>query len=204
MRFAALDTAIFALLCGTAIILGQSQPVATPPGLELCDGMPCYMGIVLNKTTGAEAKRIFSKTPGYTLSTYHDGADVSVGYFQHIVIFSNNGPVFEIDLTRRNLTNRDNALSVGLVFNVLGAPCAIYSLPANSDLQNPHLVVLHYPDRVMYVITDQWRVKPNSLVDEVDLGPYDRQTYIEQKLCRSLKVTSLQYTWQGFRQYLPK
>ena len=202
--FASLVSTIFVLLCGAAILLGKSQPVSIPPSLEFCDGMPCYMGIVLNRTTGDEAKRIFSNTPGYTLSAYHDGADVSVGYFQHVVIFSNNGPGFEIDLTDADPTIADNVLSVGMALNVLGTPCAIYSLPASAVYPNRYLVVLHYPDRVIYVITNQWHVEPKSPVGEVDLGPYDRQTYMEQKLCRSLKVTSLQYTWQGFRQYLPK
>src|SRR5262249_35797756 len=131
--FATLVSATLALACFTAILLGRIEPRPTPPTLEFCDGMPCYMGIALGKTTWEESERIFGNTPGFTLSTDHHGAKSSVGYFQDITTFYSYGPIYAINLSHSDLSNHDNALSVGMVLNVLGAPCGISSMPAISN-----------------------------------------------------------------------
>jgi hypothetical protein len=206
--FTSITHVIFALLCGTAILFGKSQPQPIAQSLDFCDGMPCYMGLVLNHTTEDEAKRVLSRLPSAIFLESHYFARPSTGYFQSVDVLSHDGVVIEIVLAHTDSTiSDDTSLSAGLVLNALGAPCAVYSLAASSDYQNPHLVVLSYSDRLVYAITDQWYVKPDSLVGEVDLFSYHPQAYsASQKPCHLLSgyATLPHYRWQGFHQYPPK
>src|SRR5260370_29705 len=79
------------VLCAIAVLIWRLQ--ANPdliPDLSLCDGVPCYRGITLNKTTLAEAKRIFANAPGFALNPDDEGGVIANGPIQTIIPFAGN------------------------------------------------------------------------------------------------------------------
>src|SRR5260370_41536242 len=71
MRRFLLFSAVLFLLTSALIFIGRGQPLAGLfPELGTCNGMPCYEGIELLKTSREEARTILNQLPG----SYWNGA----------------------------------------------------------------------------------------------------------------------------------
>ena len=194
---------IVALVAGAELV-GRSQPEPldlTP--LSVCDGQPCYLGMVLETTSWEEAKDILNSKPGFTLNSSFRGADVSNGPVRTASIFSReNGVIFEIDLAMR-----EAALPVANMLAQLGPPCAVYPLP-NIDSRYPYTAILAYPTFIVFVSTKnaEWRIEPSSPITFIYLGgPFwelGKLDYSTSKVdsCRGTNK-SLRYEWRGMRPY---
>jgi hypothetical protein len=186
----------FALLCLGAHLVGRiEQKPDYVPGLALCDDVPCYLGIALNKTTWQEAQQMFANMAGFTLRPDNNGVDVANGAVHRVITYSGDEHIFEIDLFFRK-----DMLPFYSVLTDLGIPCGVYSVG------DPSFLVISFRDRLMYVTVDKFRLLPNSSVGEIDLGPYAYPALFtkEQQAmrCRSYGGgTMIPMPWQGFRRY---
>jgi hypothetical protein len=133
------------------------------PGLSKCDGVPCYMGIVLNKTTWEEAKQSVGNKPGFNTTPQFKGWIVTEGPVEYVNTFFDQDIIFEVDLFPRD----GSLMAYGLLIDP-GIPCAVYAI---TDTTYQSLLVLAYPDRDGWVIADHWRITPSSQIIEIELGP---------------------------------
>src|SRR5215813_563173 len=139
LKLIALMCAAITLLCVGARVVGHAwQESDALPDLDTCDGVPCYMGIVLNATTAEEAKRIFVSRPDLSLIPPGHGAQAAEGPLDRIATFTSaTGTIFEF-----YLKIRAGFLTVGNLIRDLGVPCAVYTIGMANG--SPKIVVLSF------------------------------------------------------------
>src|SRR5215212_7485401 len=162
LRTVLISCVISALLCVGAVLIGRSQPLPEfLPELGICSGIPCYMGIVLNKTTWEEAERIFSKTAGFTLNSEFTGADIANGPVARIITYSDGEKIYQIVLGIR-----EGTFAAYRLLTDLGVPCAVFPYWAGPTR---HIIVLFYQDRTVEVLLDEKGITPRSPIVRIDL-----------------------------------
>ena len=186
-----------ALLCIGASVFGQRNPkLEIVPGLTMCGDLACYMGVRLNTTTWEEAKLIFGNTPDLSVSSDFRGVWVTYGPVRNAVTYSNDHSIFEIDLIFR-----EGELPFYKVIADLGMPCGV------QPFNNLDVLAISFRDRVVFVKSDNFKIRPTSHVDEMDIGPTTAPSLLtaerQKLLCRRSGNGSVspKYTWQGYRQY---
>jgi hypothetical protein len=181
------------LLCSGAVLIGRSQPMPEfLPNLSTCDGVPCYMGVVLNKTTLEQVDRIFSK-PGISgLASL--GMEITNGPVEYINFFStNNDKSIIVTMT---LQIREGALSAYRIITDMGVPCAVSLW---EDYPTGYRIVLFYSDKIVWVKARGTALMPGSYVTAITLGPYTKG---QPDRCQLVDAQS-QFVWRGFRTYPP-
>ena len=182
----------FTVLCAIAVLVWRLLPDPDLiPDLRLCEGIPCYRGITLNKTTLAETKAIFKNAPGFSLNPDDEGGVIANGPIQTVIPFSGyNGVIFEMIISVR-----EGEVPLSAVIAQLGLPCAVYPSPTAPY----ESAVLSFRDRLVSVKGDERGIQPDSPVLYFDLGPYRPAADGQAKQCRM--IDAKYDNWRGFRRY---
>jgi hypothetical protein len=189
------------LFCVFAVTIGCASPIENQiVGLQMCEDVLCYQGIVPLKTTYDKAQSIISHIPGAHIDPIvHDISRISQGPIELVNLFRGTGT----DLREIDVHPRENVVTLAQFILSLGPPCGVYpSYPSN---RYPFLITIHYPTVSLWIETDHWQLQPNSAVKEIDLIPPALESIAASNnrlispCSRPDKV--VRYDWRGFSQY---
>lgn len=177
-----LCTIVFCVLCSSAIVIGRLQPEQSfMPELQWCDGIPCYMGIILGKTTTDEFAKMVENRSG-TSKLNGGGTEYSLTGPIQVMRF-----VTGMDNTIRRIVLDADGLQINAAILIAhwGSPCAISRSENNIVLAFQHIDV--------WVHTNKWRVALTSPAYQIYLFASDTGDACDQP--GLLK-------WRGFTQYI--
>jgi hypothetical protein len=193
LRTVLISCIVSALLCSGAVLVGRSQPMPEfLPELGMCDGVPCYLGVVLNKTTLEQVSGIFSQ-PGISTPTSLTIA-VANGRVERIDFFSTNYEKSIIVVMTLNI--REGMLPAYRLFTDAGVPCAVSLW---KDYPAGYRIALSYEDKIALVKGPGTALLPGSPITMIIRGPYSKG---QPNPCHVAGAIS-KFVWRGFRTYPP-
>ncbi|HVO43003.1 MAG TPA: hypothetical protein VMT34_10285 [Aggregatilineales bacterium] len=159
-RFGILFSFLLTLLCSGATVAGRAQPVPDlAPGLSLCDGKLCVLGLTLGDTAMDTANALLTQTYGGLVNK----SWTSISYDNVILRFVSIDSK-HLEGVQEDYLSAPRPVSVGQWLARYGIPCAIEPEPlqlyyagfdimvadrgANLDVEAPiKLVFIHKADK---------------------------------------------------------
>jgi hypothetical protein len=166
-RLILISLATLSLLSSVVIAAGHAQPLPPLlPGLGICDGTPCYFGIVPQKTKMADAIATIKNIPGAVYNEEFDTAS-KLPEVEWLYIIAGQPAVLELGI---NPANSDHVVAADVIAN-LGNPCCIAKV---RDIRGD-LLVLKYPRLGIFFPLEKqgnsWVIRPFTPVKQIMLCP---------------------------------
>jgi hypothetical protein len=181
---------ISALLCLIMAFGARTQPIpAFIDGLGICEGKPCYLNILPDKTHWDEAQSMLASFPEIKRSvTTTDFYDLPGFHGRLLLIPNQDGFIQEIDLSPS-----DSLTYIGSAFLQLGDPCAAVRLGRDDlGLIYPGISIIAR----MHKVANYFVVRPTSPVVQANL--FKR---VESCSDIGLDRTQADFRWHGFARY---
>lgn len=180
---------ICALLCLVMAFGIRMHPIpAFISGLDLCEGMPCYLNILPGKTSWEDGQRIVASFPEVQRFGASNYANLPDFYGTLMLIPNQDNLTQEI-----TLSPPDNATSIGSAILQLGAPCAAIRLGRDDiGVIYPGISIITHMSKV----GNYFLLKPTSPVTHAILSG-------QVKACSdiALDTTQADFRWHGFVRY---
>ncbi len=185
-RIAAIGCIVFSMMCVGMILIGRAQP--QPEFFRyfgICEGVPCYMGIVPGQTTWDEAQRIITNTPNFSVYTDEINTFSVFNPPQHIKFLVRENIVLVIDIR----LDGNNTPALGNMILRLGYPCALGLSSVPLLFAYPYLLVWDEQ-----VVSPPIVIHPAMLLERVELRN-------ETNTCSGILLERGGHPWIGFKQY---
>jgi hypothetical protein len=167
------------VLCSGALLYGRASNQSNELqdlGFGVCDGDPCFMGIVPGKTSWDEAKLILK--PYNIKQDFEDAADANVKDFR-LIVYSSKGIINEL-IIQKDSSYGGLGVSLGSVIQQVGTPCAA--------IADPRAANIFYPSMSLYFARDGDRLRKETGISALSIMSKDIVLY----------CTNNKYHWKGF------